>query len=427
MKSVIVDKPDRILNGSIALPSSKSISNRLLIIQALTGKEFPMTNLSDADDTCILSGLLDRIKKSGTSFAPLELDAGNAGTTFRFLTAFLAVRPGSWLLTGSERMQQRPAGPLVEALRSLGASIDYLSEIGYPPLLIRGKLLNGGKVMINAGISSQFISALLLVAPSLSSGLKIVFKGKEVSSPYISMTVNLLRLYGIKLRKEMNSITVHPGVFVPKPYTVEADWSSAAFWYEAVALSEVADLMLKGLRRNSLQGDSILPEIFRHLGVKTVFKREGIQLIRSGSPASEFCYDFTHHPDLAQPVIATCAALGLRGHFDGLENLRIKECDRVEALKVELEKLGVKISLNQSGLPGTTLDLMSSRPNAACTPVVETYGDHRMVMAFAPLSMITGSLRIKGPDEAVKSYRGFWDDLERVGFRIEEVLSEGSI
>ena len=181
MKSVIVDKPDRILNGSIALPSSKSISNRLLIIQALTGKEFPMTNLSDADDTCILSGLLDRIKKSGTSFAPLELDAGNAGTTFRFLTAFLAVRPGSWLLTGSERMQQRPAGPLVEALRSLGASIDYLSEIGYPPLLIRGKLLNGGKVMINAGISSQFISALLLVAPSLSSGLKIVFKGKEVS------------------------------------------------------------------------------------------------------------------------------------------------------------------------------------------------------------------------------------------------------
>jgi len=416
MKTLCISKPDRNLSGSVSLPGSKSISNRVLLIRALSGVSFDIANLSEAADTLLMNRLLDEIRETTPRERPVTIDAGNSGTVMRFLTAYLATRKGSWMLTGSARMLERPVGPLVEALRSLNARIEYLSNPGYPPLLIKGTGLRGGSVTINAGVSSQFISALLMTGTQLPGGLTIKLSGKEVSAPYTAMTLRLLQSFGISAERSRKTLRVGEGVPEAKSFLVEADWSAAAFWYEAGAFAENTDLLLKGLDPDSVQGDAILPEIYRNFGIDSHVTPEGIRLTRSASRLNGFYYDFTSHPDLAQAVITTCAGLGLRSRFEGLESLRIKECDRLEGIRHELSKLGFRILLHHPTPEESTIDIVPGRDIPQVQRLISTYGDHRMAMTFAPLCLITGPLQIAEPEVTVKSYPGFWDEMNSLGF-----------
>jgi len=418
MKTITVNKKDKILKGKLKLPSSKSLSNRLLLIQALSKDKFRINNLSEADDTLLLQNLLQeiRIKSSSQSFA--ELDSANAGTVMRFLTAYLALVPGKWILSGSDRMKQRPIGVLVEAMKSLGAEIEFLGKLGYPPLMIKGKPLKGGEIKVDAGISSQFISALLLVAPGLPGGLSILLQGQTVSFPYINMTLRLLNYFGIETSKEKNKIIIPESNIKGKEFTVEADWSAASFWYEAAALADNVDLILEGLRKDSLQGDAILADIFQNFGVMTEFLKNGVRLTKVKKRLDGFYFDFTDYPDLAPAVITTCAALGLHGRFEGLKSLHFKETNRFRALENEYKKLGLHLN------PGSASDLLSliefSNPQfkSNIDTRIETYGDHRMAMTFASLSVKLGTIKIENPDVVSKSYPLFWKDLSSLGFEI---------
>ena len=272
MKSILLSKPDKILKGSIPLPASKSISNRLLMIRALCGKDFTINNLSKAEDTLLLQHLLEIVLQGPGRKKVVELDTANAGTVMRFLTSFLSMIPGKWVLTGSERMKQRPIGVLADAMKHLGASIDFLAKPGYPPLLISGRELHGRELTIDAGVSSQFTTALLLVAPILPEGLILHLKGRPVSTPYAEMTTRLMQLFGAKVKQGKTRIHVKPGGYEPQEITVESDWSAAAFWYEAAVFAEEVDLELLGLRFESLQGDAILPVIYKNFGIKTEYR-----------------------------------------------------------------------------------------------------------------------------------------------------------
>ncbi len=416
MRTLAITASEGRLSGVIRLPSSKSISNRLLMISTLAGGSMTIENLSKADDTQLLIKLLDAIGQANNGKKVTELDTANAGTVFRFLTAFLAFRPGRWMLTGSYRMKQRPVGILVEALRELGARIDYLAKPGYPPLLINGHNPSGGEVVIDPGVSSQYASALLLVAPLFPGGLVLRFKGVPVSAPYITMTVRLMEQCGIRIESGKNRIRVYPGQYFPGTFTVESDWSAAAFWFEAVALADEADIFLEGLDRCSLQGDNVLVEIFANFGVESEFTPEGLHLKRRAQKIDGFFYDFSDHPDLAQAVIATCAGIGIRGTFEGMKSLHIKETDRLRAMKNELEKLGVTVRTYSGSSGNSSLELDSRRAPLHPDKVVETYGDHRMAMAFAPLVLKTGSLKIRNPEVVLKSYPDYWEHLRQSGF-----------
>ncbi|MFH1159998.1 MAG: 3-phosphoshikimate 1-carboxyvinyltransferase [bacterium] len=420
MKIITVTKEDRILNGKITLPASKSISNRLLMIRALRGKKFRITNLSKADDTILLQHLLKEVEGNGKRRAVFELDTRNAGTVMRFLAAYLTMKPGKWILTGSERMRQRPIGIQVEALRKLGADIEYLSKLGYPPLMIKGRSLKGGEVDVDASVSSQFISAILMIAPYLPGGLTLRMSGLPVSFPYIEMTLGLMKEYGIMLRREKNRIRVEPGTYSGKDYRVEADWSAAAFWYEAAALSEQACLELPALEQNSLQGDAILALVYQNFGVQTEYTPNGVILTQVPRKSKGFYFDFTGYPDIAPAVISTCAGLGIRGRFEGLQSLRIKETDRLEALQREYEKLGVNVEAADVTELLKAFEFAPSHLQPGPGLVMETYGDHRMAMTFAPLALKLGSIRIKNPDVVAKSYPGFWEDLRKTGFVLSE-------
>lgn len=420
IKTITIKKSDSILRGRFKLPASKSISNRILIIQALSGNEMTIDNLSEADDTVLLKKLLNLIHSPNGLKKVTEIDAANAGTTFRFLTAYLSIRPGKWMLTGSERMKQRPVEVLVEALQRLGADISYLAKHGYPPLLIEGKALRGGEVTIESGISSQYATALMLIGAVLPTGLTINLKGKQVSSPYRDMTVQLMKIFGIQIHTNKRNIRIFPGKFIPASYSVEADWSAAAFWYEAVALSSVADIFLEGLTGASIQGDAILPELFQTFGVNTTFYPDGVRLQKVPSKIDGFYYDFSDHPDLAQAVIATCAGLGIRSRFEGLGSLLIKETDRLRAMKNEIEKMGIKVN-NPSVFPGMPIiDLEPVKQLSPSDLYFETYGDHRMAMALAPLAMKGNKLKIRNPEVVSKSYPGFWEHLADAGFDISQ-------
>jgi len=336
----------------------------------------------------------------------------------RFLTAYLATRPGKWMLTGSDRMKQRPVAVLAEALKSLGASIDYLAKIGYPPILIKGQPVSGKEVAIDAGISSQYSTALLLIAPYLPHGLLIHHKGLVVSTPYIRMTTRLMQFYGARLKSGKTRINIHPGVYKSRDFKVESDWSAAAFWYEAAVFAEEVDLEIFGLFSNSLQGDSILPSIYQNFGIRTEFNDNGIRLTRSRKKVDGFYFDFTDYPDIAPSVIATCAVLGIRSRFEGLRSLRIKESDRLNALKNELEKIGVEIIVSGPGDVMPSLEFKSFKPGFSSDLTFETYGDHRMAMTFAPMALKCGTVRIMNPDVVVKSYPGFWKHLQDLGFEI---------
>ena len=397
------------LNGAITLPSSKSISNRVLMIKALSGLDIEITNLSEAKDTQTLLQLLTT--KGLTTF-----DVGHAGTSMRFLTAFLAMKEGEFILTGSERMQQRPIKILVDALKILGAEIECLNNEGFPPLKIKGKKLPGGEITIDGSVSSQYISALMLVAPYLKNGLKINFEGQVTSKPYIEMTTEVMRYFGAELLWKENSIEIKVGEYVSKDFLVEADWSAASYWYSMVALAKEAEITLFRLQQNSLQGDSVVVKIYENFGVKTEFIENGIRLTKNSSPIthhSPLFLDFTDCPDLVQTVAVTCAALNIPAKLTGLSTLRIKETDRIAALQTELCKLGYQVNIESDDLTIFPLRHSGESQNLP----IKTYNDHRMAMAFAPLALLY-PITIENPEVVIKSYPNFWEDLKRVGFSV---------
>jgi 3-phosphoshikimate 1-carboxyvinyltransferase len=418
MKTITVIKNNKILKGKLKLPSSKSLSKLLLIIQALSHDQFLINNLSDADDTYLLQELLKKIRDRKLLQSYVELDTANAGTAMRFLTAYLTFIPGKWILTGSERMKQRPIGILVEAMRLLDAEIEYLGKLGYPPLMIKGRPLKGGEIKVDAGISSQFISALLLIAPTLPGGLSIQLQGQAVSFPYIDMTLRLLKYFGIETVKERNIIFVPEATIKGLNYTVEADWSAASFWYEAAAMADEVDLILEGLQKNSLQGDAILADIFQNFGIMSEFLKNGVRLIKVKKKLDDYYFDFSDYPDIAPAVITTCAALGLHGRFEGLKSLRIKETDRLKAIKNEYKKLGLNLEPDSPVDMMPKIEFINPQFKASTDFRIDTYGDHRMAMTFAPLSMKLGAIRIENPDVVSKSYPQYWEHLSSLGFEI---------
>jgi 3-phosphoshikimate 1-carboxyvinyltransferase len=399
------------IKGDVALPSSKSISNRLLIMRYLSGREVAIAGLSGADDTRLLIKLLDDLKSGKTVF-----DAGNAGTVLRFMTALLSVLPGDYRLLCSERMKQRPVGGLAEALRSLGAGIAYTEKEGYPPLAIKGGGLTGNSVSVDVSQSSQFVSALLLTAPYLSGGLRIALEGNIASKPYISMTVSLMRQFGVAVEDDFGSFYVPAGGYRMTDTVVEADWSAAAFFYELAALSEGADIFLHRLTDSGLQGDAVAAGLFDYLGVQTVFENDGVRITKVRPADKNIRVDFTDYPDLALPYIVACAGEGVIGTFSGLDNLRLKESDRLKALSSQLAKFGY--DFRETGY-GEWVLINSCRVGENQTPLrqdieIETFDDHRIAMAFAPLMLKTKTLTINNPDVVTKSFPSFWSEIDKV-------------
>lgn len=417
MTTYQLHKPDRKIQGQLRLTGSKSISNRALIIRALSGQDFPIDHLAKANDTDLMMELLASEKE--------VRDAGPAGTTFRFLTAYLAMQPGSQVLTGTERMKQRPIGVLVEALKQLGANIEYLGKEGYPPLRIGEpkELGKADELSISAGTSSQFISALLMIAPVLPNGLKLNLQGKIVSRSYIEMTLGLMKKFGVDHEWEGQTIAIAPQSYEAKPFVAEADWSAASYHYALAAFADELDLQLDGLFPNSFQGDAALVEIMEQFGVHTEFNETGIHLTKNGKPMPPmFEWDFILCPDIAQTMAVICAGLGVQGLFTGLETLSIKETDRIQALKNELGKIQAFLSkLPARFSPKSTKEYFTveGKADLGTTPTFATYEDHRMAMAFAPLAMF-GKIRIDEPMVVIKSYPAFYEDLELLGFVVEK-------
>lgn len=406
-----IQKKDKNVNGQIKLDGSKSISNRVLMIQALSGTDFQIKGLSTSKDTQTMKALITD-KADGAT-----LDTGAAGTTFRFMTALLSLAEGTQVLTGSERMKQRPIGVLVEALRSLGANIEYLEKEGYPPLKISEPTFNGqNQLSIPASVSSQYISALLMIAPTLPDGLELTLTGKIVSRPYIELTLDTMEHFGIDHQWTDNAIRIAHQKYQPNDYLVEADWSAASYYYAIAALSDKVDLQLDGLFENSKQGDAVLVEMMESFGIFTTFNNNGIQIKKEDRNLQGFFeWDFIRCPDIAQTLAVVCAALGVEGQFTGLETLRIKETDRIEAIHQELSKMNASfVPFEKNNLPYfRTVD----RVHFTDIPTISTYEDHRMAMAFAPLAMIA-PLQIEHPMVVVKSYPDFWKDWQKLGFSV---------
>lgn len=420
-----ISKP-RNLTAEVTLPASKSISNRALVLSVLSGGNArQLTNVSDCDDTTVMLHALSW---------PDTIDVGAAGTSMRFLTALLSLGRGRHLITGSERMCHRPIGVLVNALRELGADINYAGEEGFPPLIITGRKLHGGKVSLPGNISSQFISALLMIAPQLEEGLTMNLTGEVISRPYIQMTMEMMRSFGAQVDWQGDSaIRVEPKSYLPTPYLIEADWSAASYWYEMVLLSESEQetATLVGLFEQSLQGDSAVADLFGQLSVRSIYLSTGSQqpkttLIRRGALPARLDADFTNTPDLAQTLVVTCALKGVPFRFTGLQSLRIKETDRIAALQTELRKLGVQVDVEGDSIMSWAGPQQQSKGEVpymqpAPDTTIDTYDDHRMAMAFAPAALVLGSIDINHPEVVSKSYPRFWEDLERAGFEIRPI------
>lgn len=392
------------LSGQIVLTSSKSESNRVLIMNALSDGLL-LENLSEARDTATMKRLLEENNE--------VWDVLDAGTTMRFCTAFLALKGHKTIITGTERMQQRPIGILVDALRELGAGIDYLKNEGYPPMQIsKIKDQKAVKIRIPGNISSQYISALLMIAPCLPKGLQLELVGEIYSLPYIEMTLGLMGHFGIKHEWQARTIKIEAQHYQSNTYRVESDWSGASYWYSMAALNQDAEIYLSGLNEMSYQGDQAIAGIMETFGVRTTFTSSGVSLVNHGAKEDFLDLDFKKCPDLAQTVMVIAAAKNIHLRMTGLESLRIKETDRISAMKSELRKLGANIEEFDGYwilTPGTVPDTILP---------IDTYEDHRMAMAFAPLCMIR-NIEIKDPDVVKKSYPGFWEDLKSVGVVIE--------
>ena len=403
------------LNANINLPASKSISNRALIIYALSGGNIMPQNLSDCDDTEVIINAIRNM--------PEVIDIKAAGTAMRFMTAYLSVMQGTHTITGTERMKHRPIGVLVDALRKLGADIKYVENEGYPPLRITGRKLTGGTLEIAGNVSSQYISALLMIGPALEKGMELRLTGDIISRPYIDLTLWMMREFGADAEWSAgDTISVKPQPYKNRDYVIENDWSSASYWYEMVALSSDHDATVKlsGLMDGSKQGDSVVKYIFSLLGVKTIYesKESGnlqmVTLKKSGRRVPRLEYDFVNSPDLAQTFVVACCMMNVPFHFRGLSTLKIKETDRIEALKTEMRKLGYVLT----DLKNCELKWDGTRCETAPDTSIDTYEDHRMALSFAPASM-KQQMVINNPLVVSKSYPRYWDDLKSAGFRVE--------
>ena len=371
------------LSCDITLPASKSESNRALMIAAYGGFKPDFQNLSDSNDTLVLSNAIRKIQQNNAI-----IDIADCGTAARFLTTFLACRNGEWILTGSERMKQRPIAPLVNCLRELGVDIQYVEKERFLPLQIFGKPISGGKVQIEMNQSSQFASSLFMAAPMLSQGLEIELLDEISSLPYLEMTLAMMRQFGAEFEQKGRMIKVFPKPYQPTSFVVEPDWSAASYWYEMAAFSEECEIRLRGLSLSSLQGDAIIAEWMKSLGVNTIAYADSIVLRKVPFEKRPLHFDFSHHPDLYPTITATCAGLEVEADFKGLDNLYLKESSRVEAMQAELTKLG-------------------RQPLHFCA-----HGDHRIVMALAPLSLLVGPVGFDHPEVVEKSYPRFWFDAD---------------
>lgn len=403
------------LDTEILLTGSKSECNRALIISALSKGTVKVDNMSNAADTVTLNRILNNIPQNNPH--QHTVDVGPAGTAMRFLSAYLSAAKGNFLLTGTERMKQRPIGILVEALKAIGAEISYAEQEGFPPLNITGPLKQiKNTVKIKGDVSSQYLSSLLMVAPALEHGLTLEIEGELTSLPYVKMTLDMLEEAGIEHNWTENRITIAPQSFKPATLIVEPDWSAASYWYSLAVLSEKARVSLPYLKEKSLQGDSRIREIMLAFGVKTDKTDQGIVLSSADQNFGTDVLDLKDCPDLAQTIIVCAAALGKNLSFTGLETLKIKETDRIKALQNELAKIGVALienhkvyTLNCEGLK------LPARVSFA------TYEDHRMAMAFAPLSLLIPEVEIEDMDVVEKSYPDFWKDLRKAGFTVNEL------
>jgi 3-phosphoshikimate 1-carboxyvinyltransferase len=407
----LVSKPDKTLKGSITLPGSKSVANRALVIHALSYSPYPIENLSDSDDTRVM----EKVFNSNTN----HFDIGHAGTAMRFLTAFLSQIVGEWTLTGSERMKQRPIGILVDALNKLGTRIEYLENEGFPPLKIYGSHLKGCILELDGSVSSQYISALLMIAPTLEGGLTLRLKNKIMSRPYIEMTLKLMEQFGVKSAWKGNEIRIAEQSYKARPFSVEADWSGASYWYEMAVMAEDVDVELIGLTTESLQGDAQIAKWFEQLGVDTIATGKGSRLVKNNKPLPKnLNLNFIENPDVAQTFAVVCVMKQIPFHFTGLETLKIKETNRIAALQDELAKFGARITEPAHG----ELKWDGTFPlEKQAVPEIETYHDHRMALAFAPACQIYGPVAILDPMVVTKSYPNYWEDLKKVGFGIESL------
>jgi len=403
-----ISKSDKKIKGEITLDGSKSISNRALIIRALSDLDFPIHKLGDSQDTQTLIRLLESDEQ--------VLDTGPAGTTFRFLTAYLAFQKGTKILTGSARMKERPIGILVDCLRKLGAYIEYQEKEGYPPLKIHSPKaqLAAPELSIPASVSSQYISALLMIAPTFIGGLRLTLEGEIVSRPYIEMTLQTMARFGVEHKWEDNTIFVAKQSYQAQEFTVEADWSAASYYYALAAFSDETDLYLNGLHQESWQADSAIAVMMKQFGIITTFTKKGVHLTKTPTDISSFQYNFLNCPDIAQTLAVTCAGKRCEAHLEGLQTLKIKETDRIEALITELKKIGIEAG----EITENTLHIKASSHNfeQVKIPTFDTYHDHRMAMIFATLALIVGEVLIDDPLVVGKSYPAFWDDLKTLGF-----------
>ena len=403
MKDLTLRHQSGNLHGRIQITGSKSESNRMLLLQALY-PQITLDNLSNSDDTVAM--------KSGLESDKNMVDIGHAGTSMRFLSAYYSTLENQEkILTGSSRMQERPIGVLVDALRQLGADISYLKNEGYPPLLIKGKRLTASEVLLSANISSQYITALMLIAPSLPDGLRLYLEGKITSIPYIEMTLSLLHKIGVDAIFSGQHIQVFPKKDITQiTHAVESDWSSASYYFSMVALAKEADVSLLTYKKDSLQGDRVLMDVYQQFGVKSSIENNTLALKKQTMGSTHVQLDLSDAPDIAQTIAVTCYGLGLSCSLTGLHTLKIKETDRLVAMQNELSKLGATIEITDKSLH---LHKRTNpiRPNV----LIETYHDHRMAMAFAPLGLLV-PIRIQDADVVTKSYPGFWKDLEQSGF-----------
>ena len=412
------------LHATIQLPASKSISNRALILHSLAHGNIIPCNLSDCDDTKVMIRALDG--------CPEHIDILAAGTAMRFLTAYLSVTPGTRIITGTQRMQQRPIRILVDALRELGAQIEYVGNEGFPPLRITGAELKGEEISLAGNVSSQYISALLMIGAVLPKGMRLHLTGDIISRPYINLTLQLMRDFGAQAEWSTDdSITVSPGGYRDVAFTVESDWSAASYWYQILALRGMKNrheasgeekqasesIELLGLFPHSYQGDSRGAEVFSRLGIETEYTEHGVRLTPSGTPVEYLEEDMVDIPDLAQTFVVTCCLMDIPFRITGLQSLKIKETDRITALINELHKLGYVVRSEQDSI----LTWNGERCPAEAVPVIATYEDHRMAMAFAPACLVLPEIRIDEPQVVSKSYPAYWDDLQKAGFRIQVI------
>jgi 3-phosphoshikimate 1-carboxyvinyltransferase len=413
---ITISHPTKVINANINLPASKSISNRLLVIHFLMNKSFKIENLSNCNDTVDLINALHQIETKNNLENKVTVDVGEAGTSYRFLTALLATLPGDYELRGTKKLMQRPMGELIEALKQLGAQISTNDNTGNGPLFITGKTLHGGSIAIDASTSSQFITALMLVAPYFKEGLTIDLKGKVVSLTYIKMTLGLMRAFGAEVHFNDNLIQIlhQPYYTSVETFTVEADWTAASYWYAFAAISKECNIVLNGLNEQSLQGDGILAHLFNIYGIQSQFNTIGVTLSKLKGSGFIHVFDFVDNPDLVQTFAFLNTGLGLPLQVNNASNLVHKETDRITALANEIKKIGGLLTV----IEGDDFNIESNKPELSEKAIFKTYHDHRMAMSAAILAMVFSKITIESEEVVSKSYPDFWEHLSQAGFEI---------